>query len=183
MEKNGQPAGPVIQENEKPEETPGAESAGSGGDEACRTELEEMKDRYVRLYADFENYRKKALRDRDEAVRYAHESIMAELLPVIDTFEMALKHASEAGPDTAAALQTGVENTRREFLRVLEKFGLKAIEAVNQEFDPAFHHAMSQVETDQVEGNRVVEEFRRGYLYRDKVLRPAYVVVSKQPQT
>ena len=78
------------------------------------------------------------------------------------------------------SLRQGVENTHRELLRTLEKFGITPIEALNKSFDPAYHHAMSQVERDDVENNTVVEEFRKGYLYRDKVLRPSLVAVSKK---
>lgn len=148
--------------------------------ETIQAELGEVKDKYLRLYADFDNYRKKIQKDKEELVKFANESLIYELLPNIDNLEMALKHASEGGPEALQSLRQGVENTHRELLRTLEKFGVTPIEALNKPFDPAYHHAMSQVERDDVENNTVVEEFRKGYLYRDKVLRPSLVAVSKR---
>ncbi len=93
---------------------------------------------------------------------------------------MALKHAAEGGTETADSLAQGVENTLREMNRTLEKFGITAIEALNKQFDPAYHHAMSQIERSDLESNTVTDEFRKGYLYKDKVLRPSLVAVSKK---
>ncbi len=162
-----------IDISREPEDKP-AEAA-----ETIQAELEEIKDKYLRLYADFDNYRKKIQKDKEELVKYANESLMYEFLPVIDNLEMALKHATDGGPEALQALKQGVENTLREMMRTLEKFGVTPIEALDKPFDPAFHHAMSQVERSDVECNTVVEEFRRGYLYKEKVLRPSLVAVSK----
>jgi len=146
--------------------------------EAIQTELADIKDKYLRLYAEFENYKKKVQKDREELIKYSNESLVYELLPALDNLEMALKHSSEANLES---LIKGVENTFREFVRILEKFGLKSIDALGKPFDPAYHHAMSQVQKDDVESNTVVEEFRKGYLYNEKVLRPSLVAVSKRP--
>ena len=150
--------------------------------EALKVALEEMKDKYLRLYAEFENYKKKTLKGKDELIRYSNESLIYELLIVLDNLDMALKHATEGGPDVLGALIKGVENTLRELNRVLEKNGLKTIEALDKTFDPAFHHAMAQVEKPDVQSNTVIEEFRKGYLYREKVMRPSLVAVSKEPK-
>ena len=148
--------------------------------ESIQAELQDMKDKYLRLYAEFENYKKKIQKDKEEFSKYCNENIFYELLPVIDHLEMALKHAGEGGAETAESLAQGVENTLREMNRTLEKFGVAAIEALNKEFDPAYHHAMSQVERSDMENNTVADEFRKGYLYKDKVLRPSLVAVSKK---
>lgn len=145
--------------------------------ESIQTELAETKDKYLRLYAEFENYKKKVQKDREDLIKYSNESLVYELLPALDHLEMALKHS---GDKNSESLVKGVENTFRELNRILEKFGLKAIEASGKPFDPAYHHAMSQVERDDVESNTVVEEFRKGYLYNEKVLRPSLVAVSKK---
>lgn len=145
--------------------------------ESMQAELAEAKDKYLRLYAEFENYKKKVQKDKEDLVKYSNESLIYELLPALDNLEMALKHSAEANSES---LIKGVENTLREFVRILEKFGLKSIDALGKPFDPAYHHAMSQVERDDVEGNMVVEEFRKGYLYNEKVLRPSLVAVSKK---
>ncbi len=150
--------------------------------ERVQTELEEMKDKYVRLYAEFENYKKKVLRDKEELIRFSNESLVRELLAVVDSLEMALKHSAEGGPKAVAALKAGVENTLREMHRILDKFGLKAIDALGRPFDPVFHHAMSQIEKNDVEANTVIEELRKGYIYREKVLRPSLVVVSRKSE-
>ena len=145
-------------------------------------ELGQEKDRYLRLYAEFDNYKKRVARDREELIKYGNESLLYELLPVIDSLEMAMKHSSN---DTASAtggggLAQGVEITLKEFLRVIDKFGLSPIDASGKMFDPSLHHAMTQVERDDIDENMVVEEFRKGYMLREKVLRPSLVAVSKK---
>lgn len=148
--------------------------------ESIQAELEDMKGKYLRLYAEFENYKKKVQKDKEEFAKYANESFAYELLPVLDNLELALKHAAEGGTETASSLAQGVDNTLRELNRTLEKFGIAAIEALNKQFDPAYHHAMAQIERSDMENNTVADEFRKGYLYKDKVLRPSLVVVSKK---
>lgn len=145
-----------------------------------KSQFEDLQEKYLRLYAEFENYKKKTQKDKEELLRYSNESLIYELLPIIDTLEMALKHASDLNEETEQSLIKGVENTLREFKRVLEKAGLKTIEAIGKEFDPAFHHAMQRVEGPELEDNFVVEEFRKGYMLNNKVLRPSYVSVSKK---
>lgn len=144
---------------------------------AKNTETEELNNKYLRLYADFENYRKRVNKDKEELIRYGNESLLYELLPAIDNLELAMKHASG---DVNSGLVQGVEVTLKELQRTLEKFGLLRIEARGKQFDPAVHHAMSQVERTDIPENMVAEEFRAGYRYRDKVLRPSLVAVSTQ---
>lgn len=141
------------------------------------TELAELKDRYLRLYAEFENYKKRVQKDKEELIKYGNESLLYEILSVIDNLEMALSHSANSISD---GLVKGVEITRREFQRITEKFGLTQIPALGQPFDPSVHHAMSQVESSDVEDNTVVEEYRKGYMFREKVIRPSLVAVSKR---
>jgi molecular chaperone GrpE len=141
-------------------------------------ELAELNDKYLRLYSEFENYKKKMSRDKEELVKYANESLIYEFLPSIDNLETALKHVDD---DTSKGLVEGVEMTLREMYRVLEKFGLQSIETEGKKFDPEFHHAMSQVERDDIDENTVVEELRKGFKYRDKILRASMVTVSMKP--
>jgi molecular chaperone GrpE len=141
-------------------------------------ELQEMNDKYVRLYAEFENYKKRVSRDKEDLIKYGNENLLVNLLPVLDNLEMALKHATD---DLSSGLVQGVEITLKELKRTLEKFGLTAIEADGKPFDPSIHHAMMQVERDDTDENTVVEEFRKGYMLKDKVLRPSLVAVSKRP--
>ena len=143
-----------------------------------KKELSEYKDRYIRLYAEFENYKKRVQKDRTELIKYGSEPLMIELLTVLDNLEMALSHANEHS--SIESLIQGVELTLKEFRKVLSKFGVKEIEAVGKPFNPEFHHAMAQVERADVEDKTVVEEYRKGYTYNDKVIRPSLVAVSKK---
>lgn len=141
-------------------------------------ELAELRDRYVRLYAEFDNYKKRVQKDREELLRNTQEDILYQMLPVIDNLEMALDHSSNASSE---GVVKGVEMTLREFQRVAEKFGLTQIAATGKPFDPSVHHAMAQVERADLEDQTVVEEYRKGYLFRTKVLRPSLVAVSRRP--
>jgi len=161
----------VLKEEETAEKAPVAER------EQILAELQETNAKYLRLYAEFENYKKRVSKDKEELIKYSNESLLYEILPFIDHLEMALKHASN---EVSSGLVQGVEITLRDLRKTLEKFGLTAIEADGKPFDPVVHHAMSQVERNDTEDNTVVEEFRRGYMLRDKVLRPALVAVSKK---
>lgn len=143
-------------------------------------ELEELQDRYLRLAAEFDNYRKRVVRERAELIRTSHEGLLLEFLPVLDNLERALAAArSSAGSSRVSeALIEGVEITLRLFRGVLEKAGVRQIETVGREFDPVVHHAVEQVRVTEVPENTVVEEVLRGYLLDQKVLRPAVVKVS-----
>ena len=146
---------------------------------AKSAEFEELNNKYLRLYADFDNYRKRVNKDKEEIVKFGNESLLYELLPAIDNLELALKHATG---EVNSGLVQGVEVTLKELRRTLEKFGLSRIAAEGQSFDPSVHHAMSQVERGDMEEKMVAEEFRAGYRYRDKVLRPSLVSVSVKPK-
>jgi molecular chaperone GrpE len=148
------------------------------GERGPEEELRELNDKYLRLYAEFDNYKKRTARDKEGLARFANESLLLEILPSIDHLEIALSHA---GGEPSRSLAEGVEMTLRELLRTLEKFGLKRIEAQGKPFDPEYHHAMSRVERDDVQEGMVVEELRKGYMYNDKVLRASLVAVSQRP--
>ncbi len=144
-----------------------------------RAELEGFKDRHLRLQADFENQRKRTLRDRQEAHKFGHENLVKDLLGSVDNLERAIDHAqSSDGGDFEAMLQ-GVELVRRELLGALGKHGVTAIEAEAQPFDPEVHEAMAQEFDDSVPVGTVVRVFEKGYRIWDRLLRPARVVVSK----
>ncbi len=143
-------------------------------------EAAEANEKYLRTYADFDNYRKRTQRDLADFRRYANEQIALELLTVVDHLGLALKHSSEGG--AAQGLQQGVELVYRQLRDVLEKFGIKSFSAEGQPFDPAQHDAVMQVDKEDVPPNTVVQVFQDGYLYHDKVLRHAKVGVSKKPQ-
>jgi molecular chaperone GrpE len=144
-------------------------------------EAEEEHDKYLRLYAEFDNYRKRIQRDLVDFRKYANEQFALELLTVVDHLGLALKHAAEGG-DTIQGLREGVELVYKQLRDVLEKFGIKTFPAEGQPFDPSRHDAMMQAVTDEVPENTVVQVMQEGYMYHDKVLRHAKVSVSKKPQ-
>ena len=143
-------------------------------------EAAEANEKYLRTYADFENYRKRMQRDLADFRKYANEQFALELLTVVDHLGMALKHAGESG-ENAQGLQEGVELVYKQLREALEKFGVKRFAAEGEPFDPAQHDAMMQLVTDEVPENTVVQVMQDGYLYHEKVLRHAKVGVSKKP--
>lgn len=149
--------------------------------EILQQELSEQKEKYLRLYAEFENYKKMVQKEKEELINYANEKLIKDLLPIIDNFELAIKHAgSDESSKWIESMKTGVTNTLKEFLRILEKYGVKPIETVGQVFNPEIHHAVSTVETDEQEENIILEELRKGYFYKNKLLREPLVAVSKK---
>jgi len=147
--------------------------------QAKTQEAEEHRERYLRGAAEFDNARKRAAREREDYTRYANESLLRELLPVLDNFSRALQ-AARSEP-AAAAVTAGVELIQRELLRVLEKFGVTPFDSVGQPFDPERHEAIARVPAvGQPEGT-VVNETARGYMLNGRVLRPAMVTVATLP--
>jgi len=137
-------------------------------------------DKFVRERADLENYRKRVQREKEEILKYGNESLLLEILPVIDSMERALSHASE---EPHMAVIEGVRLTHAMLLSTLKKFGVTPIETSSGcAFDPAFHQAMRQVETTELPPNTVVEELQKGYLINDRLLRAALVSVALSPQ-
>jgi molecular chaperone GrpE len=149
--------------------------------ESLKNSLSESNDKYVRLYAEFENYKKFAARSKEEQLKYANENLVKDLLTVIDHLELALQHSSNN--EISNSLAEGVGLTLKELKTVLEKYGLTGIEALGIPFDPSVHHAIAQLETEDTENNIVVKEFRKGYMFKDRVLRAALVGVSKKPSS
>ncbi len=141
------------------------------------TEVESLNDRLLRLHAEFENYKKRAIRERGEFTRFANEGLLLELLPVVDSLEHAAA-TTRSGIDAQAVVE-GLDVIRRLFQTTLEKAGVKPIEALGHEFDPNVHQAVAQVETTDDRDNIAVEEIRKGYLLEGRLLRPAMVKVSK----
>lgn len=135
-----------------------------------------LQDRLVRLQADFENFRKRTARDRAEWIRTSNEDLVSELLPVLDSLELAVD-AAQPGTSQDALLK-GVGLVREQFASVLGKFGLQGFDAVGQPFDPTRHAAISQLASDTVPENGVIAQARRGYVLGEKLIRAAQVVVS-----
>ena len=139
-----------------------------------------LNDRIVRISADFDNYRKRVLRDQDQNKEQAEERIVTSFLPVIDNLERALNHARQSN-DFEKLLQ-GVEMTYRLYLQTLGKFGCTPFESLGQDCDPNYHDVLQRVIDDEKEHNTIVQEHLKGYIMHDRVLRPALVVVSQHSQ-
>ncbi|ABB33738.1 GrpE protein [Geobacter metallireducens RCH3] len=134
-------------------------------------------DKFVRERADLENYRKRTQKEKEELLKYGNESLIVEILPVVDNMERALDHSDD---DSASAVIEGVRMTLNMLLSTLKKFGVTVVEAEKgTPFDPAVHQAMCQVENTDVPANSVVEIFQKGYLLNERLIRPAMVSVSK----
>jgi molecular chaperone GrpE len=141
-----------------------------------RKESEENYQRYLRAQADFDNFRRRSRQEKEEFAKYASLKVIEQLLPVVDNLERALI-AGKDGNDYEAFLK-GVEMISRQLDQTLANEGLQAMNAVGQPFNPEFHQAIMQVESEEHEEGIVVEEVQKGYLLKDKVLRPAMVKVS-----
>ncbi|MEO5356642.1 MAG: nucleotide exchange factor GrpE [Nitrospirae bacterium YQR-1] len=144
--------------------------------EKLRLDNAELKDKYIRLHAEFDNYRKRVQKEKDELYKYGAEPMVSDLLNVIDNLEAALSHVS----DMSNPLVQGVDLTLKELKKILGKYGLVEIHSAGKAFDPAYHHAMTEVPRDDLDDKTVVDVFRKGYTYRDRVLRASMVSVSKK---
>jgi molecular chaperone GrpE len=138
----------------------------------------DLQDRLLRLQAEFENFRKRTLREKEEAFRYGHQNLVKDLLPTVDNLERAIEHAQGSQGGDLEGLLQGVDMVLREFFGILEQYGLERIDADGAAFDPAVHEAMAQQEDESVTPNTVVQVYEKGYRLRDRLLRPARVVVS-----
>jgi molecular chaperone GrpE len=147
--------------------------------EEARNKLQETEDRLLRLAAEFDNTKKRLEREREISLKYAEENILKDLLPGIDNIERAMEQGRES--NSIESLLEGVELTRKGLVATLEKYGVKAIESIGKPFDPNIHEALAMEETDQIESNLVLREYLKGYLFKERLLRPAKVIVSKTP--
>jgi molecular chaperone GrpE len=147
--------------------------------EKLEQENKELSDRLLRTMAEFDNYRKRVAREKDDLLKYGAEKMALDILPVADNFERALEQAKTAA--NAAAVIEGVEMIYKQFIATLEKFNIKPFDSIGQTFDPEKHEAMAQQENEQYAANTVMAEFQKGYFLNGKLLRPARVVVSRGP--
>jgi molecular chaperone GrpE len=134
-------------------------------------------DRYLRVSADFENYKKRTVREMDDFRKFANQSLVKELLPIVDNLELAIKSAKE-NKNVDNCLLDGVDLTLKEILKIFEKYNVKAIEALGKTFDPRYHEAVMREETDKHPENVITNEMQKGYLIHDRLLRPSMVVVA-----
>jgi molecular chaperone GrpE len=165
----------------------GAAASEAGAEEDLRARLEarekeaaEHYDRYLRAVADLDNYRKRAARDKEDAIKYGNEKLIKDILPILDSLDRALHQASDlSARRNFEAFQQGLELIHTQILGCLERHGVVKIAAKGEEFDPDKHQALMQVETPEMESNRVVDEYESGYTLHGRLLRPSKVSVSK----
>jgi molecular chaperone GrpE len=183
----------MAEESKKPDHSDSAEeivdSASEGQDElaelreklqAKEKESEENYQRYLRQVAEVENFKKRVNREKEDAIRFANENLIKDILPVIDNLERAISHAQGGG--NGNPLVEGVEMVLKGLLDVFSKHGVVQVPAVGAVFDPGKHEAMAQVESTEHEPNTIINEHHKGYLFRDRLLRPALVTIAKAPQ-
>jgi molecular chaperone GrpE len=162
-----------------PAESPPVDAGGPTEVERLQAEVAELKDRLLRDRAELENFKRRQARDKADALRFANEGLLRDLLPLIDNLHRAVEHAR--GSRETAAIADGVEMTLRSLTDALERHGVKIVEALGRPFDPTHHEAIGHVESEHPP-NTVVGEHQRGYLLHDRLLRPALVTVGKPRQ-
>ena len=139
----------------------------------------EYWDRFVRLNAEFDNFKKRAARERGEAVKYANEALLERLIPTLDHFEMAMSAVNNVQDNSIASIKMGIEMVHNQLKSTLQDAGLQEIDALGKVFDPVWHEAVSQKETNKAKEGEVIEQARKGYKLNDRLIRPANVVVAK----
>ncbi|MGH7229709.1 MAG: nucleotide exchange factor GrpE [Nitrospiraceae bacterium] len=143
-------------------------------------EIKALQDKYLRLAAEFDNYKRLSLREQRDSARFANEGLLKEVLPILDNLERAVRSSKDK--QRRDGLIQGVELTLKQFMETLAKFGVRSIASVGQAFDPSRHEAVARVESNTVPAGSVVDEFQRGYYLHDRILRPAMVTVSAAEQ-
>lgn len=154
-------------------------------------EIEELKtaaakakdhwDQLVRATADFDNFKKRVAREKQEASKFAHESLLQKLIPVLDNFDKALSAAQTTQGASTQSLQTGIAMVHQQLKSILTEVGLEEMDATDKPFDPNWHEALSQQDSPDLPEGHVLQQLRKGYKLRDRLLRPAGVVVAKRP--
>jgi molecular chaperone GrpE len=148
---------------------------------AAAAKADEHWDRLLRTKADLENYRKRAVRERQEAVQGAQVALLERLLPALDSLDMAMAATNSADEGKWEALKTGVSLVHQQMKATLAEAGLEEVDATDQVFDPNLHEALSQQESSEVPEGHVLHQIRKGYRFRSRLVRPASVVVAKSP--
>lgn len=142
---------------------------------------DENWDRLLRTTADFDNFKKRAARERLDAIKFANESLIQKLIPVLDNFEVALAAAQNSSTEGLKSLQDGVNMIQTQLRSVLLESGLEEVDATGKAFDPNLHEAVSEQESVEVPDGHVLQQLRKGYKLRERLLRPATVIVAKAP--
>ena len=160
------------------------QGGGKDPEEGCNglaDELKAQQDRYLRLAAEFENYKRLAQRDQRESARFANENLLKDLLPIIDNLERAVSFAKDG--HNQGGLIKGVELTLKQFNETLEKYSVKRITSIGERFDPSRHEAVARVDSRNAPEATVLQEHQPGYLLHERILRPSMVTVAAAPST
>lgn len=150
-------------------------------EESDDAKAQENWERFLRVTAEFDNFRKRAAREKEEAIRYSNQNLLERLLPVLDSFDMAITAASVQNGEASKSFMEGINLVLQQFKSVLTEAGLEEIDAQGKPFDPNLHEAVSQMETDEFEEGHVAQQVRKGYRLRDRLVRASSVIVAKKP--
>ncbi len=142
---------------------------------------DEQKDQHLRLQAEFDNFRRRSLKEKQESFKFGHENLVKDLLSTVDNLERAVEHGAQSAGEEVRGILDGVELVLREILGALAKHAVTEIAADGQIFDPAFHEALGQIPNGEVPANTVLQVLQKGYLIHDRMLRPARVIVAREP--
>lgn len=177
---SGSSAEEINEARENPEEASASSEAEKSPEVRCQEEKQILMDKYYRLAADFDNFRKRTARQMEENRKAALEQVLLDFLEVTDNFDRALKSAKTA--EDMSSIVGGIEQLSRQFFSILEKYGVEKIESEKaSEFDPHRHEAIQHIETSEVPDNTIVEVYKTGYALNSKVIRPAMVSVARNP--
>jgi len=149
--------------------------------QTAAAKAQENWDRLLRTTADFDNFKKRAAREKQDAIKYATESLLQKVIPVLDNFEMALAAAQNNAATDIKSLRDGVAMIHSQLKNTLTEAGLEEVDATGKPFDPNLHEAVSQQESADVAEGQVLQQLRKGYKLRERLLRPATVIVAKAP--
>jgi len=145
--------------------------------EQLQEEAKKNYDLYLRSEAESENVKKRNRKEKEEWVKYANETLVKEILPVMDNLEQAISHSQNE--DSLHALREGVELTLKGLKDTLMKSGLEEVKAIGEPFDPSFHHAVSEMEDENAQTGHIINELQKGYIFNQRLIRPSMVVVNK----
>lgn len=183
----------TIQSNATPaDKVPPSETAAAGAESPMTKEqINELQaqaakagdyfDRFLRQAAEFDNYKKRAARERTDAIKFANQAMFDKIIPVLDHFEAALNAAGTAQESSLESFKTGMSMIQSQLKNVLIESGLEEVDAFNKPFDPNLHEAVSQMESADVPEGHVLQQLRKGYKIKERLLRPATVIVAKKP--
>ncbi|MGP8321116.1 MAG: nucleotide exchange factor GrpE [Methanosarcinaceae archaeon] len=171
-----------LEENNMVPESENAEEGEQVEELSSDDEIAQLNDKIMRLGAEFDNFRKRSNREKEELRKFATENIMVNMLEVCDNFERALDSAKVADKDNIESVVDGIEMVLKQFISILEKEGIKKIECKGEDFNPHLHEAMMHIETNEHPDNTIIDIHKPGYMLHSRVIRPVMVTIAKKPE-